>query len=553
LDREPIPQTARSGRFRRKNDPLGGARRPYGRVLMDRANHQAMNRDSFEALHRQGMVCAQRGQLEEAASLIGQAVDRDPGSADALNNLGTVVSRFGRYGEAVALYRRAIEIKPDFAAAHSNLGAALQGLGRLDAAIECYEAALALAPDQAKAHYHLGNLLQAQNRNEAAVASYTEALALEPGNAGGHNNLGSALAALGRLDEARHAFEAAIALAPRQTRYYWDLAACKGFAAGDAHLEAMEDLARDPSLGGDEQMPLHFALAKALADTEQHARAFRHLCRGNGLKRQRIVYDEVATLDSFERIRETFSAELMRAQRGAGHPSPVPVFILGMPRSGSSLVEQILARHPKVFGGGAPGAFASAMATPDGSGARPGLIGERLRGLGQRYLDRITDAAPARSRITDKMPANFRFAGLLHLALPNARIIHIRRNPVDTCVSCFAQLFTGDQPYSYELGELGRYYRAYERLMAHWRSVLPEGVMLEVDYEDLVTDVEGTSRRIVAHCGLAWDDSCLRFPTVYRSSVGRARGYDGMLGPLLEALGLEAAEDAEPARRFAGD
>ena len=211
-----------------------------------------------------------------------------------------MLSTLGRYGEAVSHYRRALEIDPDFAAAHGDLGAALQGLGRLDAAIESYEAALALAPDHAKAHYSLGNALQAQNRNEAAVACYNAALALKPGNAGGHSNLGSALETLGRIDGARRAFEQAITLAPRQTRYYWDLAACKEFTADDAHLAAMEKLAADATLGSDEQMPLQFALAKALIDTEQHARAFRHLCRGNALKRQRIVYDEAATLESFE-------------------------------------------------------------------------------------------------------------------------------------------------------------------------------------------------------------------------------------------------------------
>ena len=215
-----------------------------------------------------------------------------------------------------------------------------------------------------------------------------------------------------------------------------------------------------------------------------------------------------------------------------------------MIRSGSTLVEQILGSHPRV---GADDTGATKV------GASWLLNGENLRGLGTTYLTGLTAGTPAADKIVDKMPANFRFLGLIHLALPNARIIHTCRDPIDTCLSCFSTLFSDEQPFTYDLGELGRYYRAYQRLMVHWRHVLPEGVMLEVKYEELVTDFERQARRIVAHCGLEWDDRCLSFyetrrpvktasvvqvsQPIYRSSVGRWRPNGDLLAPLLEALG----------------
>ena len=255
----------------------------------------------------------------------------------------------------------------------------------------------------------------------------------------------------------------------------------------------------------------------------------------------------------------------MRRHQGVGDPSSLPVFILGMPRSGTTLVEQILASHPKVHALGEraifnetlagicgyPGAAAVALAR---GGA---VVGHGTTQAWRLYLEAVRrDAPAAATRITDKMLANFRFAGLIHAALPNARIIHACRDRIDTCLSIFSILFSGDaHPYSYDLGELGRFYCAYEKAMSHWRNVLPAGVMLEVQYEQTVEDVERQARRIIAHCGLEWDDACLAFyqtdrpirtashaqvrEPIYRSSVGRQRPPRDLLLPLLQALGSE--------------
>jgi hypothetical protein len=328
----------------------------------------------------------------------------------------------------------------------------------------------------------------------------------------------------------------------------------KRFVDGDPHLTLIEALARDMgSLSEEDQMHLHFALGKVYADLGQHERSFSHLIEGNALKRKQIVYDETAALAQLERMRELFTAEAMRKGRGFGDPSTVPVFIIGMPRSGTTLVEQILASHPKVYGAGELDNFEAAVANLRGSGgARSGLGGEELRWISTRYLERVRATAPAAERITDKMPANFRYVGLIHLALPNARIIHIRRDPIDTCLSCFSILFAHGQFFTYDLAELGRYYRAYAALMEHWREVLPLEQMLEVQYEELVANFEPLARRIVAYCGLDWEDACLEFhktqrpiwtasvvqvrQRIYRSSVGRWRPHEGMLRPLSEAL-----------------
>ena len=260
----------------------------------------------------------------------------------------------------------------------------------------------------------------------------------------------------------------------------------------------------------------------------------------------------------------TLDAKWMARHQRVGDPSPLPIFILGMPRSGTSLVEQILASHPKVRGLGERVTLNEAIAEVCGTTTIPPLLPQRaahwssaeLRRLGALYIKAISRGVPAgATRITDKLPANFRFAGLIHAALPNARIIHTRRDPIDTCLSIFSILFSGhSQLYSYDLGELGRYYRAYEKVMAHRRNVLPPGVMLEVRYEEVVDNLEQQARQIIAHCGLEWDDACLEFykadrpvrtishaqvrQPIYRSSVGRPRPPGNLLLPLLEALGV---------------
>ena len=435
---------------------------------------------------------------------IGQAIGLRDDVPVYHNNLGVALGELGRFGEAVTHYKRALTLKPDFVHAHFNLGNALQEQGKLDEAIAYYQRAIAFKPGYAEAHNNLGNGLKQQGKLDEAMAHYQRAIALKPDFAEAYHNLGIAFEELGQFNEAKCACERALELAPRNGRYYRQLFDGRRVVAGDRGLAAAEKLAEDmASLPVEDQRELHFALGKPYADLEQRERSFRHFLEGNALKRGGFVYDEPEVLGLLNRIRTVFTAELMHNKRVLGSPSIVPIFIVGMPRSGTTLVDQILASHPKVFGAGELQEFSKAVTSlgmPNGAlsfpEAVPALSAQQLRQLGTSYLDAAGATAPGAERITDKMPANFSFVGLIHLALPNARIIHLRRDPVDTCLSCFSMLFAGDVPYCYDLGELDRHYRAYQALMEHWRQVLPAGVMLEVEYEEVVADIEGQARQM---------------------------------------------------------
>lgn len=507
-----------------------------------------------EAHNNLGTALQALGRHEEASAHYAQALALGGGAADFHVNRGKALHRLGRDEEAIVEYGRALALRPHDAEALNDFGNALQSLGRHEAAIERYRQALAQKPGFAAAHNNLANSLHALDRHAEAIAEYEAALAARPDNAAAASNLGTALRELGRLDEARRAFERAVELAPERAGFHLNLAEVKRFAAGDPQLDALAALARhEAALPPQERIELHFALAKAQADLGARAASFRHLRQGNALKRAETAYDEAATLGLLARIGDLFTPELMRAKAGLGAASEVPVFIVGMPRSGTSLVEQILASHPEIFGAGELTDF-TALASEGGAFPEDvaTMAGAALHNLGTRYLDRLRAHAPEVRRITDKLPANFLLAGLIHLALPGARLIHVRRDPVDTCWSCYATLFTAGQPFAYDLAELGRYYRAYDALMAHWRRVLPAGAMLEIRYEDLVADLAGEARRMIAYCGLDWDEACLGFhrteravrtasaaqvrQPIYPSSVGRWRDYEGELGPLLEAL-----------------
>jgi tetratricopeptide (TPR) repeat protein len=517
--------------------------------------------------NERGSVLAEMERYESALASVDKALNIDQRYADAHLNRGNICGALKRYDEALAAYDKALTLAPGLANAWLGRGNLLRDLKRYDEALAAYDKALALNPDLANAWLGRGNVFHDRHRLDEALQNYGKAIALKANFADAYAHKARVLLEIGRLDEASREIEQAIKLAPRRTRFYHNLAMARRLTAGEFHLNAMEELARDRhSLAVDEQIELNFALGKALADVGDRERSFRLLLDGNSLKRKQTHYDEAASLGSLARTRTIFTDELMRGNAGSGDPSSVPIFILGMPRSGTTLVEQILASHPKVFGAGEIDDFGEAAGRlidnyPETIASMPG---DRFRALGAAYLDRTRDAAPWAERITNKMPDNFRLAGLIHLALPKARIIHTRRDPIDTCLSCFSILFAGNLGFAYDLAELGRYYRGYEALMAHWRAVLPPDVMLEVQYEEVVADLEGQARRIIAHCGLEWDANCLDFHKtarpvrtssitqvrrpIYDSSVGRWRAYEAFLGPLLAEL-APAGAGSVPASR----
>ena len=520
-----------------------------------------------------GIALKCRGRFKEAAAAHHKAIALDPDSPDLYSNLADVLHCLGRLNDAEQVLRHAASLQPKIADIFARLGNTLREQGRIVEAEAACRDALALDPNHAAAYSNLGNALADQGRLTEAEAAYRRAIALKPSFGEAYNNLGAILKQLGRMEEARRATEQALRLPPPDALRYLNLSELRQFTPGDPYLADMEKFARGiASLPVKQQIELHFALAKAYDDVGRYADSFRHLRIGNTLKRQQIPYDEAATLALFERIRAVFTPELIRTFHNAGEPSPVPVFIVGMPRSGTTLIEQIMASHPQIFGAGelpnfrqaVTGIFAAADFPPPYPEVLLSESGEGLRRLGARYLAEIVPLAPAAARIVNKMPSNFLFAGLIHLALPNARIIHAVRDPLDTCMSCFSKLFANGQYFAYDLAELGRYYHHYDEMMQHWRSVLPPGRILDVRYEDLVVDLAGQARRIVQHCELEWDRRCIDFHAterpvrtasatqvrqpIYRSAIGRAQPYARCLEPLLKAL--TAKDHAESTGRI---
>jgi tetratricopeptide (TPR) repeat protein len=547
------------------------------------------------AHHNRAVALSVLGRHAEALKSYERTLELDPGHAAAWNNRGVALQELRRPELALESFEKALELKADYGAALGNRGAALREVGRPAEALASCEAALQLEPDdlsalnnkgaalhelhrlvESEAVYrrvlelqpghvttlnNLGNVLGEMGRAEEALAAYDQALQINPRAASTYDNKGLLLNELGRPDEAAEVIGEAIRVAPRRVRAYYNLTSAKTFSAGDPTIAVMEELAADlGALTLTDRVEIAYALAKAYADLGEHDRAFGRYQEGAALKRQQMGYDEALELKLMDRTIQAFSAEAMWRGQGVGDPSEAPVFILGMPRSGTTLVEQILASHPRVFAAGEIGDLGEVMAEmrsparqqvrfPEGYAA---LHGPALRRAGGAYMERLRAMAPDAPRITNKAPGNFRFIGFIHLALPKAKVIHVRRDPIDTCLSCFTKLFARDHPYSYDLGDLGRYYRVYEAVMAHWREVIPEGVMLEVLYEDVVSDLEAQARRIVRHCGLEWDPACLDFhkaerqvrtasvtqvrQPLYATAVGRWKTYETHLGPLIEAL-----------------
>ena len=527
----------------------------------------AQQPDNFDALNLLGVVRAQQGQYEEAKLLIAKAVALNPRNAGALSNLGNVLSELGRPAEAVESLKRALALDPDNVDAAYNLGNALSKAHRYEEALDSYRDVLRRRPSFTAAQFAFSEALRQMGRHEEALSVLEQILDRDPRSYNAQNRRGAILRELGRPEEALQAFDASIALDSTQTEPYLALVSLKGVAVDDPRVGAMEALARRDDLPPDRRSLLLFALAHAYERAGRHDESFPYLLEANRLRRSQISYDERPGRRRFERVRHFVTAELIAEKSGQGALSELPIFILGFPRSGTTLVEQILASHPAVHGAGEltyMGELAAglkARGTLYFPGCLPFLAGEEYRRCGEAYVERLRALAPEAARITDKMPDNHMFVGLIHLILPKARIIHLRRDPLDTCLSCFSQHFANEINYSYDLKELGRYHRMYLDLMEHWRRVLPAGAMLEVQYEAVVEDIETQARRILDYCGLPWDPRCIAFHEthrpvktasvdqvrrpIYRSSMQRWKPYESQLGPLIEALASDPTAEPE--------
>jgi tetratricopeptide (TPR) repeat protein len=516
-----------------------------------------------------GVVRAQQRRFTEAEPLLLRATTADPANPDAQNNLGNVQLELGRTVEAIERFRQAIALRPQFADAHYNLGNALRRVEQSDAAIAAYRTAIDLRANYRDAMFNLADTLRGTPQPQAAVEFLERLLALHPRDSDAHALLAIVLHEIGRLAEAMAHFDRALALNPKLAGAHYNRVRMMTVRPDDPQLPVMQGLlARAQELGETDRSLLRMALGKAYEDLARYDEAFENFLEGKRLKRKLAPFDEAAMVARFEALHRIFTPALLaggNATAAGGSQSELPIFVIGFPRSGTTLVEQILASHPQVHGAGELG-YLDHVATSFRAAAAPGLgfpdylphLGPgESRALGEAYVERLRRLAPDATRITDKLPENYMNIGLIHLILPRARIIHVRRDPLDVCVSCFSINFSAGLSYTAELGELGRSYRRYLELMAHWRRLLPPGAMLELSYEEVVGDLEGQARRLIDYCGLAWDPRCLEFhetrrmvrtasvnqvrQPLYSSSLQRWRRYEKHLGPLIEALGPEGA------------
>jgi tetratricopeptide (TPR) repeat protein len=524
--------------------------------------------------------------LEHAALLA-------PNEPAILHELGVACLFAQRLPEAVGWLRRSIELEPTVARVHFELGLALQQAGREDGALQALRTATALDPKLAEAHGQAGDILRRKNRLEDAAASYEQAFLASPESAYGLLCKGKALAAhgrvseaeahleqvivraspdgpdagwgveaglvlghmlldAGRFNEAAAAFERSIALAPWQATAHLGLVTSKKITDDDrAILERIVNRLEGTDLTERQRMMLHFAAGKALDDLRDFGAAMEHFDAANRIRRKVAPFDRDEFARGIDRLVARFTRDFFAQSAGLGGDDATPILVLGMPRSGTTLIERILSSHPQVAGGGERG-YWNEMA-PAWVGASTLKLAPRAAELREGYLGLLRSIAPgAALRVTDKMPFNFLWVGLVHALLPKARIVHCRRNPVDTCLSIYSTYFAQHWGFASDRGDLAAYYRQYARLMDHWRAVLPADRMIDVDYEEAIAAPEGTARRLVAFSGLEWDPACLRpdrnadavrtasrwqaRQPVYRTSVERWRNYERWLGELRELL-----------------
>jgi tetratricopeptide (TPR) repeat protein len=524
------------------------------RRLLLRAPHLAMAHNNL------GLLLMGQGDASAAIASFREALRLAPEQVAALLNLGGALKENGQLPEALNLYTRAVELDPRRGDAQEDLGYMLLESRRIAPAEAAFRRALALRPESARAHLGLAATLRVQARVAEAEASCGRALALEPKNPDALGLLGELHADQGRFPEARAQFERAIAERPDFATGYASIAHLQRMGPEDeGWLQGATALLSRP-LPPAQRIQLHFALGKYFNDLARYDEAFAHYRQGNELALQGTAgYDRVQLEALTERVRRLCSAAFSCAPTVPALPGATarPLFIIGMPRSGTSLAEQILASHPGVFGAGEVRFWDRAFLVLEREAAAGAAqLAQALPKVAHDYLAELPAPAATALCVTDKMPANFLYAGVIHAALPQARFIHMQRHPLDTCVSVYFQHFFNVSPYANDLEGLRHYYTQYRRLMGHWREVLPPGTLLEVPYEGLVADAELWTRRMLEFAGLPWDPRCLDFhktervvitasrwqvrQKLHRGSSGRWRHYEKHLGPLLPLLDLPA-------------
>jgi tetratricopeptide (TPR) repeat protein len=543
---------------------LGIALQKQGRLDEAIAHHQQAiwhMPTHADAHNNLGSVLQAQGKVDEAAASYEQALRLRPNHVDALTNLGLALLTLGRVDEAIARHEQALHFKPNYHPAHNNLGVALTQKGKLDAAVASYEQALRIKPDYAEAHRNLGRIRLTQSRLEEALACYEASVRHEPNSPNAHCELGRVLQELGNFDGAESAFRTALRLEPGFAEALWGLTIQKRgqLTADDRTL--LEQRLTEPNLNDTDRSKILFSLAQFGDAKGDYERAAAHLRQANALalasRRQNGKGYDPGEYERFiDSLVAGFTPEFFARVRGFGLETERPVFIVGLPRSGTTLTEQILAAHSRVFSAGelfvthtdfnALGLLSEAR---NAFAELPGLQCDVVRRLAQQHDDQLSAMNRTADRIVDKMPDNYLYLGLLAVLFPKGKFIHCRRDLRDVALSCWMTPLTS--PWSNDHEHIAGRIRGYKRLMEHWREVLPVS-LLEVNYEETVSDLPGVARRLVEWCGLDWEPACLKFnegvrpvrtaskiqvrEPVYTRSVGRWRNYEREMNDLFAAL-----------------
>jgi tetratricopeptide (TPR) repeat protein len=513
--------------------------------------------------HDLGLACLEVGRLPEAIAALQQAVASNPRYTDAYFRLGIALEKLGNIGAAIAAYDRATGLLPSLTEAWFRAGALAYTLGHRDKAIGSFRRAAASGGKNSFGRLGEARALLIENRNQEAEQVLRQTLVADPTNAMAYELLGNLLSEFGRFEEARACFERAISLAPLLAGSYYDLIRCRPVTShDDGLLQGMEVALATPGLESPQRLRLHLAIGKAAEDLGDYALAMQHFDAADAVRRSFGPFDSAAFSIEIDRLIARCTREFVALADELGSRDATPVLIVGMPRSGTTLVEQIVSMHPEVMAGGelhfwnqrgaewhrSCSAGNETLLVPTENLVSENPFSEFLAKAAADYLGVLRAIAPTAARVTDKMPFNFLWAGLIHVAFPRAIIIHCRRDAVDTALSIHQTHFHPTLAFPTGGAELVAYFRSYQRLIDHWRSVLPADRFIEVDYEDLTRAPEPVIRRIIAACGLAWHEACLRPESnpravntpskwqarqpIYRTSVARWRRYEPWLGPL---------------------
>ncbi len=455
-----------------------------------------------------GAVLGQKGRKSEALDANQTAVALSPQDAATHYNFGITLEELGRLDGALASYKQAVALKPDYAEAHNNLGNTLKELGRLDEAEASYKKAIALEPDFAKAHNNLGIMLKKLNRLDEAVASYKQAIVLKPDYTEAHYNLGITFEELGRLDEALTSYKQAIAFKPDSAEAHRALALMKKFNAQDEQYLRMREIYLNDYISEEQRCHINFGLAKACEDLGNFEQAYTHFNEGNMLRKKLLNYNIDRDVELFKQLKSCYpkiekkSLEPDNLSKGL-----VPIFIVGMPRSGTTLVEQIISSHSQITGAGELDfvhEFGASLATGTTEANNESLLNFR-----NNYLNKLQNVSNGNLIVTDKMPQNFRYIGLLAATFPESKIVHVKRNPAAVCWANFKQYFVSKSiGYCYAINDVISYHKLYEDLMVFWTSRLSKRIY-NLDYEQLTVNQESETRQLIEYLGLEWDENCL--------------------------------------------